>query len=128
MTTQPGEDRHLDADQADELARIAHDIAAHWPDPDDHHIREAALTTARRLLAGDTAVVAELAAELAAVREADRRVKGALRQAALMTIVPGARGAGSELAFAGQVGVNRLTVRGWLGKPNTAKPSRNAST
>lgn len=100
----------------DQLAAIAADLATRYPDEADQHLRDAALNTARRLLDGDTTTVDELTAELAAVRQRDATVKAALGQAARMVIKPGTRGPDSEVAFARRVGVNRLTVRDWLGK------------
>lgn len=106
----------LDMSTEDELRAIAADLATRYPDEADQAAREAALDTARRLLAGDTATVDELTAELAAVRQRDAVVKAALGQAARMVIKPGTRGTDSEVAFARRVGVHRLTVRDWLGK------------
>lgn len=100
----------------DKLHAIAAELAARYPDDADREAREAALDTARRLLAGDTTAVDEAAADLAAARRAEARAKAALGQAARMVIKPGTRGADSEMAFVRRVGVNRLTVRDWLGK------------
>lgn len=106
----------LDMSPDDQLHAIAADLATRYPDEADREAREAALDTARRLLAGDTTAVDELTAELAAVRRADARVKASLAQAARMVVKPGTRGQDSEVAFGRRVGVNRLTVRDWLGK------------
>jgi hypothetical protein len=98
----------------DQLHDIAEDLARRHPDDPD--TQAAALDTARRVLAGDTAVVDELATKLAAIRREETRVKAALAQAARLVIEPGTRGANSEVAYGRRVGVNRLTVRAWLGK------------
>lgn len=100
----------------EQLHAIAADLATRYPDEADRPAREAARDTARRLLAGDTNTVDELAAELAEVRHREASIKAALGQAARMVIKPGTRGSDSEVAFARRVGVNRLTVRDWLGK------------
>jgi hypothetical protein len=128
-----GDDHGLTADQVEELRRISEDIYARYCTPeadvDDPEMveadlaqatedeREAALTTAYRLLTGDEDVVDEQAGELADARRADARAKAALQQAALMTVEPGTRGERSEAAFGRRVGVDRMTVRKWLGKP-----------
>lgn len=105
----------MDTDE-DRLMAIAVDLANRHPDDADRPARDAALNTACRLLAGDTTVVDELAAELAAIRQQDAVVKAALAQAARMVVKPGTRGPDSEVAFGKRVGVNRLTVRSWLDK------------
>lgn len=130
-----GDDHGLTDEQVAELARIADDITARYctPEPgvdDPEEVRadllattaeerDAALTAAYRLLAGDTAVVAELARELAAAATLEARAKAGLRQAATMLVEPtrpGHRNPRSEEWFANLAGVTRLTVRKWLGK------------
>lgn len=103
-------------DDEERLRVIADALNARYPDEADREERDAAFTTARRLVAGDDSVVDELAAELAALRRAEARTKASLAQAARMVIQPGTRGPHSESAFARRVGVNRLTIRDWLGK------------
>lgn len=127
-----GDDHGLDDDQVGELMRIADDLIdrfcspdADCDDPDAARAdlieltadeRDAALVTAYRLMRGEENVVDDLRTELISVRRADARVKASLAQAARMVIQPGTRGTDSEAAFARRVGVNRLTVRDWLGK------------
>lgn len=127
-----GEDHGLDDDQVTELARIADYLIDRYCTPDEEcedpeaaradlleltaDERDAALVTAYRLMRGEDSVVDELKVELQQVRRADARVKASLAQAARMVIQPGTRGADSEAAFARRVGVNRMTVRDWLGK------------
>lgn len=103
-------------DTDEQLQAIADDLATRYPDEADQQARQAALNAARRVLAGDTAVVDELAAQLAAARRLEASIKAALGQAGRMVIKPGTRGPDSERAYAQRVGVNRLTVRDWLGK------------
>jgi hypothetical protein len=129
-----GDDHGLTDDQVEQLRRIAEDIYARYctPDPgvDDPGMveadlaqasedeRQAALAVAYRLLAGED-VVSELARDLADARAAVRKAMAGLWQAALMTVDVGERGRKhphSENAFAQRVGVDRATVRKWLGK------------
>lgn len=127
-----GDDHGLTDDQVEELRRISEDIYARYCTPDTdvddpemveadlaqatEDEREAALTTAYRLLLGDEDVIDERAGELAEARRVDARAKAALQQAALMAIEPGTRGDRSEAAFGRRAGVDRMTVRKWLGK------------
>lgn len=108
-----GDDHGLTDQQIDELTATAHDIADRYPEPDDRDEREAALTAAYRLMTGDTMLVDELGAELAAARAVEVRALAGLRQAAV-TLVP-ARDE-SEANFARRAGIDRMAVRGWLGK------------
>lgn len=127
-----GNDHGLTDDQVEELRQIADDIYARYctpdEDADDPEVveadlaqaseaeRQVALQTAYRLLRGDEKVVAELARELAIARQEEARAKAGLQQAALMMIEPGTRGERSEAAFSRRVGVDRMTMRKWLGK------------
>ncbi len=99
--------------QADQLA---HQVATRLPGDTDRTARQAALDAGRRLMLGDATVVAELANQLAAARAADLHARAVLQQAALMMVEPGTRGARSEAAFARRAGVDRMTMRKWLGK------------
>lgn len=103
----------LAAQQAEQLAR---DVADRYLGFDEVPARQAALDAGCRLLLGDEAVVAELAAELAKARAADLHARAGLQQAALMIVEPGTRGDRSEAAFARRAGVDRMTMRKWLGK------------
>jgi hypothetical protein len=120
MSTQPHEirawlgDHHgLDDEQIAELTRTAEQIADRYPDPDDADDREAALTVAYRIMSGDESVVDELAKQLAAARTAQARSLAGLRQAAV-TLIPD--GDQTEAGFARRAGLDRMAVRGWLGK------------
>lgn len=103
----------------EQLRAISDALKARYPDESGREEREAALSAARRLVAGDETVVDELAEELASLRRKEALVKAALAQAARMVVQsaqPGSRGHQSEIAFARRVGLNRLTIRGWLDK------------
>lgn len=142
MTTQTheieawlGDDHGLTDEQVEELRRVAEDIYARYctpdPDVDDPEMveadlaqatedeRDAALRVAYEVLTGHTDVVDRLARELSAARAALSATMAGLRQAALMTVDVGQRGRKhphSENAFATRAGVDRATVRKWLGK------------
>lgn len=111
-----GDGHGLTDSQIRDLGRVADEIEERYPEPDDADDREAALTTAYRLLMqdGDT-VVRELAADLLAARVADRRARVALRQAAMVLVREGGRGVESQAGFATAAGVDRMAVRDWLG-------------
>lgn len=127
-----GDDHGLTDDQVEELRQISDDIYARYCTPDEdvddpemveadlalasEGEREVALRTAYRLLRGDERVVIDLARELAIARLEEARAKAGLQQAALMVIEPGTRGERSEAAFSRRVGVDRMTMRKWLGK------------
>ncbi|GHH57648.1 hypothetical protein [Lentzea cavernae] len=127
-----GDDHGLTDDQVEQLRQISDEIYARYctpdPDGDDPEMEEAdlaqasqeerdvALQTAYRLLLGDEGVIAELTRDRAAARREEARAAAGLRQAALMVIEPGTRHDRSEAAFARRVGVDRMTMRKWLGK------------
>lgn len=130
-----GDDHDLTDQQVEQLRQIAEEIYARYctpdPDVDDPEMveadlaqateteREAALRVAYEVLAGSTDVVDRLARDLAAARAAESEAKAGLWQAALMTVDVGDRGRkhpNSENAFAQRAGVDRATVRKWLGK------------
>ncbi len=113
-----GDDHGLTDDQVTELTRIADEIAARFPDPDDQPERDAALGAAVQLM-GDTEpdlVVDSLRTDLTAARMAKRAATAAIQQAALM-VIRNRRGAevDTEAGFARRAGVDRMTVRDWLG-------------
>lgn len=108
-----GDDHGLTGEQVGKLQHTADDIAAHWPDEDERDEREAALTVAYRLMAGDDGVVEELGQVLADARTAELRALAGLQQAAV-TLVPAGRD--TEAGFGRRGGVDRMTVRKWLGK------------
>ncbi|WP_331764767.1 hypothetical protein [Streptomyces sp. NBC_01238] len=107
-----GNDHGLTDDQIDELLVQADEIDTRCGgDPDE--AREA-LTAAYRLMREDTdIVVAELAQSLTAARAAELDALAGLRQAAITLI---GSGDATESGFAKQAGIDRMTVRKWLGK------------
>lgn len=106
-----GDDHGLDADQMDELLRIAGEIEEQYPSEDDRDDREAAFTAAYRLMVeAPEDLVAELAAERVAARSAERKALVALRQVAVTRI---GNGDATEAGFAQQAGIDRMTVRKW---------------
>jgi hypothetical protein len=109
-----GDNHGLDEDQLAELLRTAGDLEEQYPDEDDRDDREAALVAAYRLMieAPDD-LIAELAAERTAARIAERKALVALRQIGVTRIT---NGDATEAGFAQQAGVDRMAVRGWLGK------------
>lgn len=108
-----GDDHGLTEQQITDLTQAADAIAAQYPDPDDKGEREAALTVAYRLMAGDPAVIDDLAWALADARTAQARALAGLRQAAVVLVPAGQE---TESGFARRAGVDRMAVRDWLGK------------
>lgn len=107
-----GDDHGLTDEQIDELTATADEIAERYPDPDDQAERDAALTAAYRIMAGQAeALVEELARERVNAREAELLALAGLRQAAL-TLIPGDE---TQAGFARRAGVDRMAVRDWLG-------------
>lgn len=106
-----GDDHGLTDDQIGSLVRTADEIAARYPEPDDADEREAALTVAYRVMVEDDPV-AELGDALLRARIAEARALAGLAQAAA-SLIPGRE---TESGFADRAGVDRMTVRGWLGK------------
>lgn len=127
-----GDDHGLTDEQVEQLCQISDEIYARYCTPADNvddpemveadlaqasqDERDVALQTAYRLLLGDEKVIAELARDRAQARSEEARAAAGLRQAALMVIEPGTRHDRSEAAFARRVGVDRMTMRKWLGK------------
>lgn len=115
-----GDSHGLTDEQVDDLTAIADDIEDRYPsdDPDDlsgadvRDEREAALTAAYRILSGDRAVIDELARERATARTDEIKALAGLRQAALMVVDHGM----TESGFTDRAGLNRMSVRKWLGK------------
>ncbi|MFJ6559934.1 hypothetical protein ACIQMV_08635 [Streptomyces sp. NPDC091412] len=108
-----GDDHGLTGEQLAELLAQADEIQERYPDPDNQPERDAALSTAYRILLVQDEVIGELAQQRADARAAELQALAGLRQAALMLISTGSR---TEAGFAKQVGVDRMTVRNWLGK------------
>lgn len=108
-----GDNHNLDAGQLAELLRTADEIGDRYPDPDDQLERDAALSTAYRLMGTDQDVVEGLAREREVAKDAELQALAGLRQAALI-LIP--RGDATEYGFAKKTGIDRMTVRRWLGK------------
>lgn len=119
-----GDNHGLADEQIDQLRRTADDIADRYPDADDANERHAALTVAYRLMVEEPeSVVYDLAGDLARARASEERALAAVRQAALTLVRidggKGARGVETQAGFAQRMGIDRLTVRDWLGlRPN----------
>lgn len=98
----------------DQLARFyaaATVIEARWPDPDDQHERDAALSAALGIITGEDSVEA--------IGRRATEAQGALLHARAEQV--GAALAASdtypsEQALADALGVTRMTIRSWLGK------------
>ena len=108
-----GDDHGLSEDQIGRLLTAADEIGQRYTDPDDADEREAALTVAYRLMVeSHPTVLRELSMALTDARRAQAMALAALRQCAVL-LVPTRE---SESSFARQGGVDRMAVRGWLGK------------
>lgn len=113
-----GDDHGLTEDQITGLLATAGDIEKRYPDPDDRDEREAAFVIAYRLMTTDPETVADdLAGDLVRARSAESRALAGIRQAAVtvVRVDRAARGIESQAGFADRFGVDRMTVRGWLG-------------
>lgn len=108
-----GDNHSLTAGQLDELLRTASEIGERYPNPDDQLERDAALSTAYQLMATDQDVVEGLAREREAAKNAELQALAGLRQAAL-ALIP--HGDATEAGFARKAGIDRMTIRRWLGK------------
>lgn len=104
----------LDATQRARLERAARDAERLYPD--NPELRRAALDAAADYLLGRTDACGA-GAELARVRREERRIRARVRQIAVLAVADGH----SEHSVARQVGINRINLRRWLGKP--AKPA-----
>lgn len=104
----------LTDDQLDEFIDLANDIEARYPDPDDRDEAEAALIAAHRLLIeGPDAVIADLAQARTQAKAAEIAALAGLRQAAVQLIPAKER---TEAGFGREAGIDRMTVRKWVGK------------
>lgn len=109
-----GDSHGLADDQIDDLVKEADAIAARYPDPDDADLREIALTVAYRLMTEPVEdVLAEYGKQRSEARAAAAAASAALQQA-VRTVV--AEDKLSEAGFARLAQVDRMAVRGWLGK------------
>lgn len=107
-----GDDHGLTDDQVTDLADLAEQIQDRYPHPDDEDERQAAMIVAYQLLLNQPGVVDELAQKLARARHDQITAMAGLRQAALL-LIPGSE---TEAGFARRAGLDRMTVRVWLGK------------
>ncbi|MGV7301758.1 hypothetical protein PJK45_21470 [Mycobacterium kansasii] len=100
----------LEATQRTRLDRAARDAERLYPD--NPELRRVALEAAADYLLGRTDACG-VGAELARVRRQERRIRARVRQIAVMAVADGH----SEHSVARQIGVNRINLRRWLGKP-----------
>ncbi len=108
-----GDDHGLTGDQVIDLLATANDIHERYPDQDDEDERQAALAVAYQLMLREHHQVLEpLVRKLAQARLDELSALAGLRQAAV-SLIP--HGLESQAGFARRVGVNRMTVRDWLG-------------
>lgn len=109
-----GDDHGLTEEQIDELLRTSDDIDEQYPDQDDSDDRGDALTAAYRLMIETPEdLVAELVEERARARVAERKALVALQQIAVTRINNGDE---TEAGFAKRSGIDRMSIRRWLGK------------
>lgn len=115
-----GDDHGLTEEQITELMRAADEIGERYPDPDDQEDRDAALFAAYELMVRDTdEVIAEQAGRIEQGRTLERRGLAGARQTVITLEARGElgpRGKINESSLARTFGVDRMTVRGWLGK------------
>ncbi|MET9366125.1 hypothetical protein ABZX93_35215 [Streptomyces sp. NPDC006632] len=112
LTAWLGDDHGLTDDQFEELLAQADEIDDRCGG--DHEAASEALTAAYRLMIEDADTVTfELAQRRAAARAAELDALAGLQQIAITLIE---RGDATESGFARQAGVDRMTVRKWLGK------------
>lgn len=128
-----GDDHGLTDDQVTGLMEISDEIYARYCTPDEgvddpemveldlaqasEVERQEALTTAYRLMVEQPGeVVTQLGVALRSTRQQETRVMAALRQAARQLVATGGgQGIESQAGFARAAGVDRMTVRDWLG-------------
>ncbi len=109
-----GDDHGLDEDELAELLRTAEEIDERYPDEDDQAERDAALSVACRLMTEPVEdVLADYGKQRSDARAAASAASAALQQAARTTVVNGKL---SEAGFSRVAGVDRMSVRKWLGK------------
>jgi uncharacterized membrane protein len=100
----------LDAQRQARLDRAVRDARRLYPDSPE--LQRAAIQAAIEYLAGTTDMAAA-GAELSRVRREAQQVRARVRQIATMAAADGH----SERGVARAVGVDRMMVRRWLGKP-----------
>jgi hypothetical protein len=109
-----GDDHGITGAQIDDLVTVADELADRYPEEDDADLREAALTAAYRLMTEPVEdVLADYGQQRSEARAATASASAALQLAA-RTVVADDRI--SEAGFARLAQVDRMAVRGWLGK------------
>lgn len=109
-----GDNHGLNKDEMTDLLAQADEINERYPDDDDQPERDAALAAAYRLVTEPVEdVLADYSTQRATARAAESVAAAGLQQAA-RTLV--SNGNLSEAGFARVAGVDRMTVRKWLGK------------
>lgn len=107
-----GDDHGLDEDQIAELLAKTDDIEERC-DADPDEMREELVAAYRLMREEPNIVVAELAERRIEAIVAEANALAGLRQSAIVLI---GRGDATEAGFARLAGVDRMTVRKWLGK------------
>jgi DNA-binding transcriptional regulator YiaG len=104
----------LTDDQVTELLATANAIEDQYPDADDQDEAQAALTAEYRLMVENNAeLIDDLANNLMRARIAQAEALAGIQQVARTVVTTGEI---SENEFARMAGVDRMTVRKWLGK------------
>lgn len=112
-----GDNHGLNNNQITELIDTAAELAKNYPGDGQAQEREEVLTAVYRLMVEPAEdVVRDLAIDLTMARMAAARAGVALQYAAKYCIHDNARGIHSEAGFAIRAGVDRMTVRNWIGK------------
>lgn len=109
----------LSADQRDLVTTEAAAIHALYPDPDDQHLRDAALSATVQHLLGETTLEDARQALLDARRQQAEAVAVSKQLAAMAVRYDGV----TEEDAGPLVGLARMAVRAGLGKPN--RPRKN---
>lgn len=107
-----GDDHGLDEDQVNELLAKADEIEERC-DADPDEMGEELVAAYRLMRENPGEVVKELADRRLAASVAEVNALAGLRQSAIVLI---GRGEFTESSFARAAGVDRMTVRKWLGK------------
>jgi len=119
MTTKPADLRpwlgpawdELNTDQLDRLCAESDRITERHPDADDAHLRDAALSAAVQYVLGEVNVD-DAGRDLAAAYRQLELARAASRQLAVMLYAD----TDNEQGAARRTGINRMTLRGDLGK------------
>lgn len=98
-------------EQIERFTRVWDHIEQRYPDPDDQDERDAALSAAVQYLLGDTTTT-QAGDELLRARQRAAEALAAARQVAVMAVEDGR----PEATTAREIGVDRMALRGWLGK------------